>query len=303
MPSKYDMIAVIGPTASGKTTFAAHLAKRLNGEIISADSRQIYRRMNLGTGKDYESYVVDGFTVPVHMVDIADPGYKYSIYEYRRDFFDAYDDIRSRGKLPVLCGGSGMYIDAVTRNYRLEEVPVNDRLRREMSGKSLGELHDILRQLKSLHNTTDVDTVEHALRALEIEYHYRQNPVKETWPVPSTLFLGVMYEREAERERITQRLKERLQQGMIEEVRQLLESGLSAESLVYYGLEYRFITQHLQGEMDYHTMFTRLNTAIHQFSKRQRTWFRKMEKGGTVIHWINGELPLNEKVEIAVALT
>lgn len=300
MNRKHDLIAVIGPTASGKTEFAAHLACSLNGEVISADSRQVYRNMNIGTGKDYSDYVVHGTAIPFHLIDIAEPGYKYSLFEYQRDFYKSYRDIVSRNKMPLLCGGSGMYIDAVAHKYRLDEVPVNENLRHELQGKSLSDLNKILSQLKTLHNQTDTDTVEHALKAIEIEYFYRDHPEEKGLPDLSILYLGIMYDRETERKRITERLHKRLQQGMVEEVKNLLESGIPAESLTYYGLEYRYITLHLTGKMDYDTMVSKLNTAIHQFSKRQRTWFRKMEREGIQIHWINGEMPLEEKIESAL---
>ncbi|MBN1145542.1 MAG: tRNA (adenosine(37)-N6)-dimethylallyltransferase MiaA [Bacteroidales bacterium] len=299
---RYDLIAVIGPTASGKTEFAARLAQNLDGEVISADSRQVYRNMNIGTGKDYSDYLVNGTAVPVHLIDIAEPGYKYSIFEYQRDFFQAYRDVASRNKMPVLCGGSGMYIEAVTHCYRLDEVPVNEKLRLELQGKSLNDLKEILLQLKTLHNQTDTDTVEHALRAIEIEYFYHDHPGERDLPNLSILYLGILYDRDTERKRITERLHKRLQQGMVEEVRSLLASGISADSLSYYGLEYRYITRYLTGKMEYETMVSLLNTAIHQFAKRQRTWFRRMERRGTQIHWISGELPLDEKIESALAL-
>ncbi|MFO7371168.1 MAG: tRNA (adenosine(37)-N6)-dimethylallyltransferase MiaA [Bacteroidales bacterium] len=299
---RYDLIAVIGPTASGKTEFAAKLAHNLDGEVISADSRQVYRNMNIGTGKDYSDYVVNGTAVPVHLIDIAEPGYKYSIFEYQRDFFRAYRDIVSQKKTPVMCGGSGMYIEAVAHQYRLDEVPLNEKLRLELQGKSLNDLKEILLQLKTLHNQTDTDTVEHALRAIEIEYFYRDHPGERRLPDLSILYLGVLYDRETERKRITERLHKRLQQGMVEEVRNLLASEISADSLTYYGLEYRYITLYLAGKMGYETMVSLLNTAIHQFAKRQRTWFRRMERRGTPIHWISGELSLDEKIESALVL-
>lgn len=298
----YDLVAVMGPTASGKTEFAAKLAYNLDGEVISADSRQVYRNMNIGTGKDYTDYMVNGMTIPFHLIDIVDPGYKYSIFEFQRDFYRTYQDIVARGKKPILCGGSGMYIDAVAHQYRLEEVPPNENLRRELQGKNLNDLKEILTPLKILHNQTDTDTVEHALRAIEIEYFYRDHPGERRLPDLSILYLGILYDRETERKRITERLHKRLQAGMIEEVKNLLESGISAESLTYYGLEYRFITLYLTGKMNYEAMVSGLNTAIHQFSKRQRTWFRKMERGGIQIHWILGELPLEEKIDFAMKL-
>lgn len=302
MSATYNLIAVVGPTAAGKTAFAAHLAQRVNGEVISADSRQVYRNMNLGTGKDYADYLVDSIEVPVHLVDIADPGYKYSIYEYQRDFISAYNQIRSRGKQVILCGGSGMYIDAVTRRYRLDEVPLNTALRKELAGKSLEELAAILSNFKTLHNKTDIDTLEHALRAIEIEAHYQHHPPNPVLADLRPLFIGIMYNRETERQRITERLHQRLQQGMVNEVQQLLNSGLTPESLTYYGLEYRYITLYLQQKMPYDQMVSLLNTAIHQFAKRQRTWFRKMEREGCTIHWIDGECSRESKLQQAEAL-
>jgi tRNA dimethylallyltransferase len=240
----------------------------------------------------------------MHMLDIAEPGYKYSIYEYQRDFFRALTDIQERGKFPVLCGGSGLYIDAATRNYRLQEVPRNELLRSNLRDKSLPELVQLLTSMKKLHNTTDVDSTGRAVRAIEIESYYLDNPVPEKdLPPVNPLYIGIRYERSAERIRITERLQERMNQGMVEEVRQLLESGIPAGSLLYYGLEYRYITRYIAGELDYAQMFSQLNTAIHQFAKRQRTWFRKMERTGINIRWINGELPLVNKLEIALQLT
>jgi tRNA dimethylallyltransferase len=303
MAARYNLIAIMGPTASGKTSFAAQLAYRIKGEVISADSRQVYRNMNQGTGKDYSDYRVDEFQVPAHLIDIVDPGYKYSIFEYQRDFIRVYHDIISRGKFPVLCGGSGMYIDAATRGYRLDEVPRNDTLRTELGSKSLDELRDILSTMKTLHNKTDIDTTEHALKAIEIENYYRAYPTSQPGlPDLSTLFIGVRFEREIERNRITERLQKRLQQGMVEEVRELLKSGMPADILTYYGLEYRYITWFVLGKLDYQTMVSRLNTAIHQFAKRQRTWFRKMEREGCHIHWLDGNMPLSEKIETALQL-
>jgi len=303
MPYQYNLIAVIGPTASGKTAFAAHLAYRLHGEVISADSRQIYRHMDLGTGKDYSDYLVYGTRVPYHLIDIADPGYKYSVFEYQRDFYRVFSDIQSRDRFPVLCGGSGMYIDAATRGYHLIDVPRNDALRQEMEPKSLEELTALLSTFKILHNTSDVDTTARAIRAIEIAVYYRDNPHQiMNRPATKPLYIGVQSGRAAERDRITERLEKRLKQGMVEEVRDLLESGLSADSLSYYGLEYRFITSYLTGRLDYDTMVRLLNTAIHQFAKRQRTWFRKMEREGCDIHWIDSELEIPEKIKVILNL-
>lgn len=300
MQSEYNLITIIGPTASGKTAFAAHLATRINGEIISADSRQVYRRMNLGTGKDYEDYRVGTQTIPFHLVDIAEPGYKYSVFEFRRDFLNAWNDIRNRGKMPVMCGGSAMYINAVTRQYRLDEVPENPNLRAELAEKSLDELSQMLSKMKLLHNKTDIDTREHAIKAIEIETFYNENQPGQSIPELNNLLIGIIYDRETERTRITQRLQQRLDQGLAEEVKGLLDSGIPPESLIYYGLEYKFLTQYLLNQIDYATMKDQLNTAIHQFSKRQRTWFRKMEREGSMIHWIDGALSMEEKIARAL---
>ncbi len=297
-----NLLVVLGPTASGKTAFAAHLARLTGGEVISADSRQVYRQMNLGTGKDYEDYRVDGLPVPVHLIDIADPGTHYSVFEYQRDFFRVFEDIRRRGRLPVLCGGSGLYLDAATRGYRLAEVPPDEALRMELSRMSLEELHQRLAGMKKLHNTTDVDTPERAIRAIEIETFYQNHPeAGKAVPEIRPLFIGIRYARDAERARITARLRQRFAEGMADEVRQLLESR-DAASIRYYGLEYRYITDYLTGELPFEEMFRLLNTAIHQFAKRQMTWFRKMEREGAVIHWIAGELPMEEKLQMATGL-
>lgn len=300
MQSEYNLITIIGPTASGKTAFAAHLADRIDGEIISADSRQVYRRMNLGTGKDYEDYRVGTHFIPFHLVDIAEPGYKYSVFEFRRDFLNAWQNIRSRGKVPVMCGGSAMYINAITSQYRLDEVPENHPLRKKLTGRSLDELGQMLSKMKVLHNKTDIDTLEHAIRAIEIATYYNENQSGQSFPEINNLFLGIIYDRETERKRITQRLQQRLDQGLAEEVNDLLKSGIPPESLLYYGLEYKFLTQYLLNQIDYATMKAQLNTAIHQFSKRQRTWFRKMEREGSIIHWIDGHLPMEEKIARAL---
>lgn len=298
MSEPVNLIAVIGPTASGKTSFAAHLADVIHGEVISADSRQVYRNMNLGTGKDYDDYRVHGRQIPYHLIDIVKPGERYSVFEFQRDFFKAFGTIRSLGKMPVLCGGSGMYIEAATRGYRLVEVPRNDMLRSELQSKTLHELEEILAGMKTLHNRTDVDSIDRAVRAIEIESYYHANPGSAS-PLPPVypLFIGIMYDRTTERMRITERLELRLQQGMVHEVQQLLASGITPEALDYYGLEYRYITAYLTGRLDYSTMVKQLNTAIHQFARRQRTWFRKMERNGIEIHWIDGAIPMAKKQE------
>jgi tRNA dimethylallyltransferase len=299
----FNLIAVIGPTASGKTSFAAHLADEINGEVISADSRQVYRNMNLGTGKDYDDYRVHDRQVPFHLIDIVEPGERYSVFEFQRDFFKAFGRIHSLGKMPVLCGGSGMYIEAATKGYRLAEVPRNDTLRRELQFKTLPELEEILAGMKTLHNRTDVDSIDRALRAIEIESYYLANP-RSTSQLPPVypLFIGIMYDRTTERSRITERLGLRLQQGMVSEVQQLLASGITPETLNYYGLEYRYITAFLTGRLDYPTMVNQLNTAIHQFARRQRTWFRKMERSGIEIRWIDGAIPMENKLKTAKKL-
>jgi tRNA dimethylallyltransferase len=303
MTEACNLIAVIGPTASSKTSLAAHLASRINGEIISADSRQVYRKMNLGTGKDYDDYIVNGMHVPCHLLDIAEPGYRYSVFEYQRDFFKAFQDIQNRGKMPVLCGGSALYIDAAVKGYKLINVPVNEELRSSLQSKSPDELNRILASLKKLHNTTDTGSAERAMRAIEIESYRQMHPeITGDLPRVNPVFIGIQYQRNTERERITMRLRNRLHQGMVEEIRQLIASGIPVDTLVYYGLEYKFIAQYLSGELTYDEMFSQLNTAIHQFAKRQRTWFRKMEKEGAVIHWLDGEMPLEEKVEKAIRL-
>lgn len=284
--NNYDLIAILGPTACGKTTFATNLAYHLDAEIISADSRQVYRRMDIGTGKDLSEYIVQGKQIPYHLIDIAEPGYKYNVYEYQRDFLTAYEAIRSRGKRIILCGGTGLYLESILRGYRLSTVPQNLALRQALGSKSLAELTTILRSYKALHNTTDVDTAQRAIRAIEIEEHYRQHTEAERpFPTLHCLTLGLSIEREARRKRITKRLKQRLSAGMIEEVQALLASGVSPEDLIYYGLEYKYVTQHLQGRISKEELFHVIEIAIHQFAKRQMTWFRGMERRGITIHW------------------
>lgn len=295
---EYDLIAILGPTASGKTSLAAALARRMDTEIISADSRQVYRRMDLGTGKDLDDYVVGGKRIPCHLIDIVEPGYKYNVFEYQRDFLAAYEDVRSRGMLPILCGGTGMYLESVLKGYRLLPVPENPELRRRLAEKSLEELTGILATYKKLHNSTDVDTVKRAIRAIEIEEYYRQHQVEErAFPDIRSLVVGVGIGREQRREKITRRLKQRLDEGMVDEVKALLASGISPEDLIYYGLEYKYLTLYAIGKLTYKEMFGQLEIAIHQFAKRQMTWFRGMERRGFTIHWIDAALPLEEKLE------
>ena len=300
---KYDLITILGPTASGKTSLATALADKLGTEIISGDSRQVYRRMDLGTGKDLADYTIEGRSVPYHLIDIVEPGYKYNVFEYQRDFLKAYESIVAKGKLPVLCGGTGMYIESVLKGYRLLPVPENPELRASLEGKSLGELTRILEGYKKLHNSTDVDTAKRAIRAIEIEEYYKQQPPEyREFPTLRSLIVGVDIDRELRREKITRRLKQRLDEGMVEEVRGLLDEGISAENLIYYGLEYKFLTQYAIGELTYEEMFHQLETAIHQFAKRQMTWFRGMERRGFTIHWLDATLPMEEKVEQIINL-
>jgi len=300
---KYDLITILGPTASGKTPLAAALADRLGSEIISGDSRQVYRRMDLGTGKDLVDYTVDGRQIPYHLIDIVEPGYKYNVFEYQRDFLKAYQDIKAKNKLPILCGGTGMYIESVLKGYRLLPVPENPELRTALEGKPLEELTEILAGYKKLHNSTDVDTAKRAIRAIEIEEYYKQQPPEyREFPSLESLIVGVDIDRELRREKITRRLKQRLEEGMVEEVRGLLDEGIAPENLIYYGLEYKFLTQYAIGELTYDEMFHQLETAIHQFAKRQMTWFRGMERRGFTIHWLDATLPMEEKTEQIINL-
>ena len=294
----YNLVTILGPTATGKTGLAANLAARINGEVISADSRQIYRGMDLGTGKDYVDYFVEGIEIPSHLVDIEDAGVHYNVFRFQTDFIRVFHEIQFRNKFPVLCGGSGLYIEAVLKNYRLIEVPPNKILRKELEGKSLEELTEILRGLKpKLHNFTDIETDRRAIRAIEIEKYYAENPEFDTsYPDINSLNIGINFDRELRRQRITTRLKQRFDEGMLDEVQKLLDSGLNPEELIYYGLEYKYLTLHLIGELSFDEMFRQLEIAIHQFAKRQMTWFRGMEKRGTKIHWIEGHLPLADKV-------
>ena len=294
----YNLITILGPTACGKTTLAVALADRLRTAVISADSRQVYRSMDLGTGKDLDEYIVDGRRVPYHLIDIVDAGYKYNVFEYQRDFLAVYERLRAARQIPVLCGGTGMYLESVLRGYRLVEVPENRALRASLEGKSLDELTEMLRGYKQLHNTTDVDTCKRAIRAIEIEEYYRTNDVDvRPFPKIKSLTVGLDVSRELRRERISRRLRERLDQGMIDEVRGILASGVSPDDLIYYGLEYKFLTMYVIGQLTYDEMVNRLEIAIHQFAKRQMTYFRGMERRGVPIRWIDSELPTEEKVE------
>ena len=301
--TKFDLITIVGPTASGKTPLATHLADRLQGEIISGDSRQVYRQMDLGTGKDLDDYIINGRKIPYHLIDIVDPGEKYNVFEFQKDFLEAYQTIGQKGKTAILCGGSGMYVESVLKGYRLFPVPENSELRQSLEGKSLEELTTILSQYKQLHNTTDVDTVKRAVRAIEIEAYYQHLP-KEARNFPSikSLVIGVDITRELRRQRISRRLDERLAQGMVEEVEKLLDSGIDPESLIYYGLEYKYLTLYLLHKLSFKEMHDQLEIAIHQFAKRQMTWFKGMERRGIKIHWINAQLPMEEKVSQIIQL-
>ena len=299
----YDLITILGPTASGKTSLAAALAARLHTEIISADSRQIYRRMNLGTGKDLNDYVVDGKQIPYHLIDIVEPGYKYNVFEYQRDFLQVYTRLRSRNLLPILCGGTGMYLESVLKGYELLPVPENPELRERLKDKSLEELTELLASYKKLHNSTDVDTVKRAIRAIEIEEYYLHRDVEtRSFPRINSLIVGIDIDREARRERISRRLKQRLDEGMADEVRNLLREGIAPADLIYYGLEYKYLTLYVLGELTYAEMYRQLEIAIHQFAKRQMTWFRGMERKGFKIHWIDAMLPSEEKVNQIITL-
>ena len=302
------LITILGPTASGKTPLAAHLAARVGGEIISADSRQVYRRMDIGTGKDLADYEVRDagceVRVPYHLIDICEPGTKYNLFQYQRDFHNAYNDIVSRDKQPILCGGTGLYIEAVLKGYELSPVPQNPELRQRLEGKSLEELTVMLKELKVkngsvMHNTTDVDTAQRAIRAIEIESarcEMREAKCEAREAIPYIIF-GTNIDRELRREKITRRLKARLEEGMVDEVKVLLDSGIPADDLIYYGLEYKYVTEYVIGKLTYDEMFRQLEIAIHQFAKRQMTWFRGMERRGFKINWIDATLPMEERVD------
>lgn len=294
----YDLVVITGPTASGKTRLASLLASELDGEIISADSRQVYRRMDLGTGKDYDDYLVHNTRIPAHIIDIREPGYKYNVYEYQNDFFRVLEEIKKRDKLPVMCGGTGLYIQAVLDRYKMVHVPPDHELREQLKDKSLQELSTILASFKKLHNTTDTDTAKRAIRSIEIENYYQNHPeIEVELPKINPLLVGVNIDRDSRREKITRRLKDRLEQGMIEEVEQLVKDGINPEDLIYYGLEYKFVTRYVTGQISKKEMFESLNIAIHQFAKRQMTWFRGMERKGHKIHWVDAKNDIHENVK------
>ena len=318
---KYSMITILGPTASGKTSLAAALADKIDSmdaslwggatkgaEIISADSRQVYRGMDIGTGKDLADYTIHGREIPYHLIDICEPGTKYNLFEYQQNFYDAYLDIQKRGALPILCGGTGLYIESVLKGYHLSPVPQNQALRDSLAGKSLEELTEMLKALKAktgsnMHNRTDVDTAQRAIRAIEIETHNLEHPMPEReLPAVDSLIIGVSIDRDARREKISRRLKQRLEEGMVDEIKSLLDRGIPAENLIYYGLEYKYITEYVIGKTTYDEMFRGLEIAIHQFAKRQMTWFRGMERRGFTIHWIDALQPMEEKVNQVIDL-
>jgi len=293
----HDILVITGPTATGKTRLAALVADRMGGEVISADSRQVYRGMDIGTGKDLSDYEVDARRVPVHMVDIVDAGYRYNVYEYQRDFLKVLEDMTARNAFPVVCGGSGMYVDSIVSGYRLVQVPVNAQLRELLEGRSLGELTEIISHYKSLHNKTDVDTVKRAVRAIEIADFYSNHQLDEKpFPVRNPLVTAVFVDRETRRQRISDRLRRRLEEGMIDEVQRLLAGGIHPDDLIYYGLEYKYITLYLMNRLTRDEMVQKLEVEIHRFAKRQMTWFRGMERRGITIHWIDGSMNEEEKV-------
>ncbi|HEY9542851.1 tRNA (adenosine(37)-N6)-dimethylallyltransferase MiaA [Prevotella sp.] len=302
------LLTILGPTASGKTQLAAQLAYRLNAEIISADSRQVYRGMTIGTGKDLADYEVNGVAIPYHLIDICEPGTKYNLFLYQQDFYDAYIEIQKRGVQPILCGGTGLYIESVLKGYKLSPVPQNEELRTALADKTLEELTKLLIDLKAksgstMHNQTDVDTAQRAIRAIEIETYNLEHPVSEReLPAVDSLIIGVDIERNLRREKISRRLRQRLDDGMIDEIKGLLNRGIPADDLIYYGLEYKYITEYVVGKLSYDEMFCGLEIAIHQFAKRQMTWFRGMERRGFTIHWIDAQLPMEEKLQKIVAL-
>ena len=296
MSDKEPIITVLGPTATGKTGVAVRIAADLGGEIVSADSRQVFRRMDIGSGKDLSEYQYNGQPIPYHLIDIEEPGVEYNVFRYQQTAYEAMEGIRSRGHRIVLCGGSGMYVEAVLRGYRLFPVPENETLRAELEKHTDEELTEMLASYKSLHNDTDTSERPRLIRAIEIEDYYAKHPElsERVRPLDSAI-IGLCGERDKIRERITRRLQARLQEGMIDEVKSLLDEGIPAERLIRYGLEYKFVTQYLLGELHYGDMVSLLNTAIHQFSKRQMTWFRRMERMGFNIRWVNADLPEEEK--------
>jgi tRNA dimethylallyltransferase len=297
-----NLIVILGATATGKTNLAANLAAKIEGEVISADSRQVYRGMDIGTGKDLADFVVDGKNITYHLIDIVDAGAEYNVFEFQKDFLPVYEDILKRGKQAILCGGTGMYLESILKGYRFLEIPENKELRAELELKSIEELVGILKKEKEVHNTTDTIYKKRIIRAIEIAKFQAENEalIRDFPQINSTIF-GIKFEREERRKRITERLKKRFkEEGMLEEVKQLLDSGVTSDKLKFYGLEYKIITEHLLGEITYKEMFDKLNVAIHQFAKRQMTWFRKMERNGFEINWVDGSLPLEDKMKFII---
>ncbi|MDH6354367.1 tRNA dimethylallyltransferase [Dysgonomonas sp. PH5-45] len=295
--NNYDLITILGPTASGKTGLACKLAYHIDSEIISGDSRQVYKSMDIGTGKDLADYVVNGKNIPYHLIDIRKAGDKYNIFEYQQDFYRAYQSITEKGKTPILCGGSGLYLESVLKNYPLVNVPENKALREELKDKSLEELSLMLSAYKALHNKTDIDTAQRAIRAIEIAQYSEEHPTETSRTISlNSLIVGVDIDRELRRRKISNRLRARLDEGMIAEVKSIIDSGVHPDDLIYYGLEYKYVTLFLLGNLTYEEMVNQLEIAIHQFAKRQMTWFRGMEKRGLHIHWINAQLTDQEKI-------
>lgn len=297
-PNNYNLVTILGPTAGGKTAVAANLANLVDGEVISADSRQLYRGMNLGTGKDLQDYTVNGIIIPYHLIDVFDAGYQCNVYEFQTLFVNVFNDVIKRQKVPILCGGSGLYIEAAIKGYKLISVPENPLLREQLASKSMEDLESILKSYKSLHNTTDTVNRKRITRAIEIEEYYsRVKQEENSYPKIRNIIIGIKFPRHQQRARITQRLKQRLNEGMIDEVKNLVDSGVAPDKLVYYGLEYKWLTKYVLGQISYNEMFEGLNTAIHQFAKRQMTWFRGMERKGLTINWIDGNVPLDIKMD------
>jgi tRNA dimethylallyltransferase len=298
------MIIILGPTATGKTKVAVQVALKTNGEIISADSRQVFRGMNIGTGKDLDEYTVGNQHIPYHLIDIAEPGEEYSVFRFQQDFLKAYHNITKRGKTPILCGGTGFYMESVLKQYRLDPVPENPELRKSLATKTDEELIAMLASMRKLHNKTDIEERSRLIRIIEIDTFYLENPNSVLkFPEMNCEVFGITFEREIIRQRITSRLEQRLQEGMIEEVQNLLQQGVSPQRLCSYGLEYKFVTQYIKGELSKQEMFRLLNIAIHQFAKRQMTWFRKMEREGINIQWINSDASAEEKAEMMVRIS
>ena len=295
----HPLITILGPTASGKTHLAVAIANTLDAEIISGDSRQIYRGMDIGTGKDISEYILNGMQIPYHLIDIVDAGYKYNVYEYQRDFLQAYHLIREKGKQAILCGGTGLYIESILRGYKLVPVPTDQELRSRLEQQALPELVKILSTYKKMHNTTDVDTVKRAIRAIEIEEYYKDHPeIESAFPEIPYVVFGLQLDREVRRQRISKRLKARLKEGMIDEVKALIDSGIPVDDLIYYGLEYKYVSLYITDVLSYTEMYSQLEIAIHQFAKRQMTWFRGMEKRGIAITWLDALADTDENVQI-----